>query len=433
MGNYIHLNKCVQFGEYSLKYLVITNSCKQGVLTTITRMSTCAFIRDKKKKWVSYHLLDVKKMSYKSDQIKSLCHIPESRKKESSNINEHIRSGLDSKRKTCSNERLDESRTLETAEHVSDDNDFGCSGDLLQSSDISPVVGNGNRVTKHAGKRNQSRFEDIVPPPGTDMLYGISPCLLALEVNRRQVNNVYVTSSFKKSARPAVQKIMQRVQDKHLGNFIHEVHRKDLDKLSKGRPHQGICLETSRIHFKPLPEDATVDEQELQEPLVYLAMDQILDPMNMGAIIRSAYYLGVDRIIASKHSCCSLTPVVSKASSGAMEIMPVYSTSSLLTFIMKQRDIGWEIVGSTCAFNNWTHTLNVSSAASFKLSKPTVVVIGGEGSGLPDSIQNACCQLLTIPAGRELHTSIDSLNVSVATGILLQSILQQKQLPHRHL
>ncbi|XP_038054798.1 rRNA methyltransferase 1, mitochondrial-like isoform X3 [Patiria miniata] len=395
MGNYIHLNKCVQFGEYSLKYLVITNSCKQGVLTTITRMSTCAFIRDKKKKWVSYHLLDVKKMSYKSDQIKSLCHIPESRKKESSNINEHIRSGLDSKRKTCSNERLDESRTLETAEHVSDDNDFGCSGDLLQSSDISPVVGNGNRVTKHAGKRNQS--------------------------------------SFKKSARPAVQKIMQRVQDKHLGNFIHEVHRKDLDKLSKGRPHQGICLETSRIHFKPLPEDATVDEQELQEPLVYLAMDQILDPMNMGAIIRSAYYLGVDRIIASKHSCCSLTPVVSKASSGAMEIMPVYSTSSLLTFIMKQRDIGWEIVGSTCAFNNWTHTLNVSSAASFKLSKPTVVVIGGEGSGLPDSIQNACCQLLTIPAGRELHTSIDSLNVSVATGILLQSILQQKQLPHRHL
>ncbi|XP_022106069.1 rRNA methyltransferase 1, mitochondrial-like isoform X2 [Acanthaster planci] len=472
MGNHLFTNKCVQFSEYSLKSSVISYGIWQSVRVFATRtntlMSSCTFCMLKRRKCTLY-LWNIKK-PYSSDiksnmdnelvrseeanrflNSKHECNKMDSGKNTSKHEPVSINNGYD--QSTCHSvkDNLDAAANVastetehldfrlgeghdaiaEAASDESCDNNLGRSGDLLQNTDLS-VAGLGSRKTVRqytcSKKRSQLRNETLTPPPGADILYGISPCLLALEARRRQVNKVYVTPSFVKSTRPEAQEIMKRIHEQALRGHTYEVHRKELDLLTKRRPHQGICLETSRIHFEPLPEDLNNDDEKLQHPPVYLAMDQILDPMNMGAIIRSAYYLGVDKIIASKQHCCSLTPVVSKASSGVMEVMPVYATRSILTFIQKQKDNGWEIAGSTSASGNghFKHTMNVCGAASFLLNKPTVLVIGGEGSGLSDSIQNECCQLLTIPAGRQLHAGIDSLNVSVATGILLQSILLQR-------
>ncbi|XP_071789368.1 rRNA methyltransferase 1, mitochondrial-like isoform X2 [Asterias amurensis] len=307
------------------------------------------------------------------------------------------------------------------------DNNLHVSGDLLINN------------TRQAEDQNQSRFvskparklvRGLDPRTGVviDILYGISPCLLALERKRRTVHKVFMSSSFIRSTRPEVRQIIDKIKEEELSDVVQETQRANLDQITRGRPHQGICLETSRIYFQTLPEDSTETKQSQVQP-VHLVLDQIKDPMNLGAILRSAYYLGVDRVIASRHNCCSLTPVVSKASSGVMEIMPVYATTDVLSFLQKQRENGWEIVGSTSvsSHNVSRRGSKIAATEDFTVCKPTTLVIGSEGSGLSAGVEDLCNVLLTIPAGRILHSGIDSLNVSVATGILLQSLLQGRR------
>ncbi|XP_059146413.1 rRNA methyltransferase 1, mitochondrial-like [Physella acuta] len=149
---------------------------------------------------------------------------------------------------------------------------------------------------------------------------------------------------------------------------------------------------------------------------IWLLLHNIQDPMNFGAILRSAYYLGCDSVVVPGSDSCKLSPVVSKASAGAMEVVDLMrlsknSTETDLCQWWKQQ--GGEVVG-TGRGGNKTCTLE-----TFKMRRPTLLVLGNEGTGIGRELEDCCDTCLFIPQSGE---SIDSLNVSVATGIILHWI-----------
>lgn len=249
-----------------------------------------------------------------------------------------------------------------------------------------------------------------------EIVFGVAPCLLALTQGRRKTRKLFVKDG-EASHRASVLKVCEEAHRR--GVQIQRVTKKDLDKLSSGRVHQGVCLQASPLGY--LTEDSAPHRRAGGLPL-WLVLDGIQDPMNLGAILRSAYFLGVDRVASSLHHSCPLTPVVSKASSGVMEVIGVFGYERLEDMLRLKVAQGWQVVGTVGAGAEGSR-VPVCQCSDFQMTKPTLLLLGGEGEGLSRELLSLCQTLLTIPAGRELFPGIESLNVSVAAGILLHSLL----------
>uniref|UniRef100_A0A8D0FN45 rRNA methyltransferase 1, mitochondrial n=1 Tax=Strix occidentalis caurina TaxID=311401 RepID=A0A8D0FN45_STROC len=250
---------------------------------------------------------------------------------------------------------------------------------------------------------------------GSEILFGIAPCSLALSESRRDLFRLFLKQSSGSQRLVMSEFVLQATAR---GVPVHHVKRRELDALCRGQVHQGVCLEATPLRFKSLEEAEKPDvghEESPNRQLVWLALEQIQDPMNLGALLRSAYFLGVDRVVTSQRSSCPLTPTVSKASSGAMEVFDVYSTDDLRSFLKAKTAEGWEVVG-TVSNPEDAENIPVISCLEFRWNKPIIIVIGSEGDGLSLETQLLCHRMLAIPPGRALHPGIESLNVSVATG-----------------
>ncbi|KAM6049158.1 rRNA methyltransferase 1, mitochondrial [Chlamydotis macqueenii] len=260
---------------------------------------------------------------------------------------------------------------------------------------------------------------------GSEILFGIAPCSLALSQSRRDLFRLFLKQS-SSSRRLVMSELV--LQAAARGVPVHRVGRRELDALCRGQVHQGVCLEATPLRFKSLEEAEKRDlgdEESPNQQLIWLVLEQIQDPMNLGALLRSAYFLGVDRVVTSQRNSCPLTPTVSKASSGAMEVFDVYSTDDLRSFLKAKAAEGWEVVGTVSQPED-VENVPVISCSEFRWNKPVIIVIGSEGDGLSLATQLLCHRMLAIPPGRALHPGIESLNVSVAAGILLHSICSQK-------
>ncbi|NXI82534.1 MRM1 methyltransferase, partial [Rhipidura dahli] len=262
---------------------------------------------------------------------------------------------------------------------------------------------------------------------GSEILFGVAPCWLALSQARRALFRLFLKQS-SGSGRPLRAEFA--LQAAARGVPVLHVPGRQLDELCRGRPHQGVCLEAAPLPFKslrdaeePLPAG---DARSGRRQLLWLVLEHIQDPMNLGALLRSAYFLGVDRVVSSHRNSCPLTPIVSKASAGAVEVFDVYGTDDLQGFLKAKSAEGWEVVGTVSKPGD-VEDVPVISCSEFRWDKPLIVVIGSEGEGISLETQLQCQRMLAIPPGRALHPGIDSLNVSVAAGILLHSICSQKQ------
>ncbi|XP_044036006.1 rRNA methyltransferase 1, mitochondrial [Siniperca chuatsi] len=253
-----------------------------------------------------------------------------------------------------------------------------------------------------------------------EIVFGIAPCLLALTQGRRKARKLFVKDG-EASHRASVLKVCEEA---HLrGVQVHRVSKKDLDKMSSGRVHQGVCLQASPLSY--LTEGSAPERKDNNTPL-WLVLEGIQDPMNLGAILRSAYFLGVDRVASSLHYSCPLSPVVSKASSGVMEVIGVYGYENLEDMLKLKVAQGWQVVGTVGAEAEESQT-PVTQCSDFQMTKPTLLLMGGEGEGLSRELLSLCQALLTVPPGRELFPGIESLNVSVAAGVLLHSLLSSRR------
>ena len=152
------------------------------------------------------------------------------------------------------------------------------------------------------------------------------------------------------------------------------------------------------------------------EPLV-LVLDGIEDPRNLGAILRTAECAGASGVFIPERRAAGLNETVAKASAGAVEYLPVARVTNLSVLIrqLKERNV-WVVgtaAGAAASYSDWDWT------------RPTAIVLGAEGSGLHRLVRENCDQLVSIP----VHGRIESLNVSVATGIILYEALRQRSAP----
>ncbi|XP_073696920.1 rRNA methyltransferase 1, mitochondrial [Garra rufa] len=272
------------------------------------------------------------------------------------------------------------------------------------------------RILRHIQKKSEPNEDKEL-----EIVFGVAPCLLALTQSRRKPSRLFV----KNSDGPQRDVILKACQEAvKRGVQVERVSKQTLDKMCGGKVHQGLCLQASPLGFiteeRPITSHGVKNHRAL-----WLVLDGVQDPMNLGAIMRSAYFLGVDRIASSIHNSCPLTPTVSKASAGVMEVMEVFGYSNLKDMIKVKAEEGWHVVG-TVGLEECSLESTVVPCSDFKISKPTLLLMGGEGDGLSPELRQMCDVLLTIPPRRNLHPGVESLNVSVATGILLHSLLSTR-------
>ena len=212
---------------------------------------------------------------------------------------------------------------------------------------------------------------------------------------------------------------------KELGCTISYASKHDLNMLTESRPHQGVALDCTPLEMDSIEslleensggKNAAEIQRNRQHPL-WLALDEIIDPQNFGAILRTAHFLNIDGVVVCAKNSAPLSPVVSKASSGAMETIKVYQTNAMHKFLAKCVDDGFNVIGLA-------NQSGADSVSDLSLNQPTVLVVGNEGSGLRTNVRRACSRIAKIEGGDENNnsgktTSVESLNVSVATAIAL--------------
>lgn len=197
------------------------------------------------------------------------------------------------------------------------------------------------------------------------------------------------------------------LKNKHIEYEI--VDRKVLDKMSKSGNHQGILAEVNEYKLYK------VDDLIKKENGLIVVLDGLKDPHNLGAIIRTCECANADGIIYKKHNAVKLNETVAKVASGALEHVKVVEVTNLTNTLKLLKDKGYWIVGSDAKSN--------ISYVDIDYKRNIVLVIGSEGEGISRLVLEECDYIVSLP----MKGKVNSLNASVAAGILIYNVLYQKE------
>ncbi|GAB7563025.1 23S rRNA (guanosine(2251)-2'-O)-methyltransferase RlmB [Methylobacillus methanolivorans] len=195
---------------------------------------------------------------------------------------------------------------------------------------------------------------------------------------------------------------------------VMQVERARLDGMAGGNArHQGVI---ARAIDTPIPYKDIHDilESDLKEPPFFLVLDGVEDPHNLGACLRVADAMGVHAVIAPKDRAAGLNATVRKVACGAAETVPFIAVTNLARTLRELKDAGVFVVGTAAEAN--------ADLPATDLSGPLALVLGAEGTGLRRLTQENCDSLISIP----MFGSVESLNVSVASGICLYEARRQR-------
>ena len=197
-----------------------------------------------------------------------------------------------------------------------------------------------------------------------------------------------------------------------LGVAVQHVHRGELDRLTEGGVHQGVVAEVRAApEFTIDAFEALVVERG--RALRLLLLDGVEDPRNLGACLRTADAAGIDAVVVPRDHSAKLTAAAMKTATGATETVPVFRAPNLARTITWLKEAGVWVVGADAEA---TKTLYAA-----KLETPVAMALGGEGRGLRRLTRDLCDELVSIP----MAGTVESLNVSVATGVVLFELLRQ--------
>ena len=210
---------------------------------------------------------------------------------------------------------------------------------------------------------------------------------------------------------PAIKRILDLA--KAGGVKVRSLERARLDALSGRANHQGVALRLAGYSYAPMSQVIMAARQAGNHALVVLA-DHIQDPHNLGAIMRSAAAAGAQGLIIPKDRACPLTPAAAKAAAGAALRLPVCRVANLSRALAELKEAGlWALAAATRdARPPWELDLNM----------PLALIVGGEHKGVGPGILKACELKATLP----LAEGSESLNASVAAGVLLFEIVRQR-------
>jgi 23S rRNA (guanosine2251-2'-O)-methyltransferase len=242
-------------------------------------------------------------------------------------------------------------------------------------------------------------------------LYGLVPVIEALRAGQRQIEQITIAEG---SRHERLKELLDLARQNRVP--VHRVPRLDLDRALGAARHQGIVARTAAARYRDADDLLQVLDQKLargQSPLA-IGLDGIEDPRNMGAILRTAECAGVDGVFIPERRAVGLTDTVAKAAAGALEYVPVARVTNLVRLIEQFKGRNIWVVGAaaeaTMQYTEWDWKL------------PVAVFLGNEGSGLHRLVREHCDQLVRIPVAGNL----ESLNVSVAAGVLLYEALRQR-------
>lgn len=313
--------------------------------------------------------------------------------------------------------------------------------------------------------------------PSSEFLYGYNSVLAAFLGKRRKLYKLYVHPKiFEREVggqgtvtgqKPAAELVeLARMAGVPLRN---EFKTAMLDKMSDGRPHNGVILEASKLPAPPVlgllkPEaregiiPLTLGEQNKEEakvngtprtisalqkswrhPFVVL-VDGITDPGNLGNIIRTCHFFGVDAVAVATNTCANLSSgILAKASAGACEAMQILALPKPSNFVHDSSRYRWKVYAAVApsapadfaeesSTDKYTTTVKLS-AESPLAQHPCILMLGAEGAGLRQSLRARADHYVSISSGPRADyvpdVSVDSMNVSVATGVLLDAFLRK--------
>jgi 23S rRNA (guanosine2251-2'-O)-methyltransferase len=238
-----------------------------------------------------------------------------------------------------------------------------------------------------------------------EWIYGINPVFEAIRAGR-SIKKIFISSGrHEKIQQIRAEADRRRIPVEVVGSVFFD------NNLPKG--HQGIAARVSQKGYTSL-DDLLAIPLKLNEAPLFVILDCIEDPRNLGAILRTADAAGVHGVVIQAYRAAGISPEVSKASAGAIEYVPVCMVPNIKNAIKEMKEAGIAVVGAEIGDYPVTWKADISG--------PLAVVIGSEGKGIRRTVKESCDSMVTLP----MKGKINSLNASVAAGIFLFEILRQR-------
>lgn len=243
-----------------------------------------------------------------------------------------------------------------------------------------------------------------------NQIHGLLPVLEALRAGRRPIHKILLAAGAKQNRLHELTEAARRA-----GISIEKRDRRALDDLTGNANHQGVVALLALTGRTPAYAEAETILATLGTPPLVVLLDGIEDPHNLGAILRTCEGAGVDGVFIPEHRAAGLNETVAKTSAGAVEYVRVARVTNLVPLIDELKERGLWVVGvEGGATTNYT---------AFDFNQPLALVFGSEGKGVRRLVREKCDAIVSIP----MRGQLNSLNVSVAAGVVLFEVLRQRE------
>ncbi len=255
-------------------------------------------------------------------------------------------------------------------------------------------------------KKQQEKPQSAQEELSGEMIAGKNPVLEALRAGR-EINKLWIAEGVKKTG---VQELMDLAKEQ--GVLVQFVPKQKVDKLAEN--HQGIVASVAAYDYAELDDLFAAAKAKSEDPF-FLILDELEDPHNLGSIMRTADAIGAHGIIIPKRRAVGLTAVVAKASTGAIEHVPVVRVTNLAQTVDELKDRGVWIAG--------TDAKGSADYRKMDATLPLALIIGSEGKGMSRLLKDKCDFLYHLP----MVGHVTSLNASVAAALLMYEVYRKRQ------
>lgn len=240
----------------------------------------------------------------------------------------------------------------------------------------------------------------------SDYIYGRNAALEVLK-SPRSINKIFVMQG---QSTGSIREILALAKERRIN--VEEVGAAKLNTLLPNAKHQGVIVAVAPVDYYDLDDVLAIAEAKGEAPFLIL-LNELQDPQNVGAILRTANIAGAHGVLITKRHSCPLTGTVAKISAGAVEHTPVVQIGNVAQTLDNLKKRGLWVVGADMQGSDYFAT---------DLQGPIVLVVGSEGEGLGRLVKEKCDILVKIP----MFGQITSLNASVACGVLAFDIVRQR-------
>jgi 23S rRNA (guanosine2251-2'-O)-methyltransferase len=238
------------------------------------------------------------------------------------------------------------------------------------------------------------------------LITGLQAVREAIRVHGDKLEKVFLVSE----GGPQIDAVARFAEGR--GAAVTRIDRLELDRMARGARHQGAIAHAPDLALVPL--EVVIESFAENKNAIVVALDEIEDPQNFGAVIRSAVALGATGVIWPEHHAAPLSPATFRASAGAVEHAMLCRVGALPRAIEQLREAGATVIGLDAHAEQLVEDV--------KLEGPVVLVVGAEGKGLRGPVKKACNELAKLG----MKGPIGSLNASVAAGIALYTVLRSR-------